>query len=266
MRANKWPIAVIGAFVFVAVLVLGWQRQAANELRGEIARQRALGRERARLTTENQRLTAAQASAEELDRLLAERKAVAQLRAQLETMQRRTTESTAARRGAMTEPPKVASLLNGNTVAYQLWQNAGAATPDAAFETVLWASAGGDIDRLVELLAFAPEARDLSAAIFAQLPAAMRKEFATPERLIAVLTAKDVPLGRAAILRQNATPTDTKVTAQIFDAAGNPKVAQFSLRAEGDRWRLVVPVNVVKRYAAALHPPLVTTLPLPTGE
>ena len=115
----------------------------------------------------------------------------------------------------------------------------------------------------VGLLAFEPEARSLAETLFAHLPETVRKEFVSPERLIAFLTAKDVPLGSATILNQYPTPTETRVSAQIFDAEGKQKIALFSLRPEGPDWRLIVPGNAVKRYSAWLVPGSVSTLPLP---
>ncbi len=260
MRTNKWPFIAIAAFTVVALAVLGWQRQTANDLRGEIARQRATARELARLSAEHQRLAAAQATAVELDRLLAERTAVAQLRKELEAMQRRveaTARATPGRSATVAEPVEPALSMIGTEVAFRLWRNAGQATSDAAFETVLWAAAGGEVDALADLLEFDTEARSKAAAIFANLPEPMRKELATPERLIALLTAKDVPLGSASIVGQFPTPVDTKVAALIFDAEGKSKVALFSMRAEGANWRLVVPGTVVEKYAAWLRAPLV---------
>jgi len=177
------------------------------------------------------------------------------LQAELDSLRRRASESAAARRTERPERAPPTPPLSGNVLAHQLWQNLGAATPAAALETALWASAGGDIDALAGLLALDPAARTEAAALFAQLPANLRQEFVSPERLVAVLTAKDVPLGSATILGQYPSPTDTKVSAQIFDAEGNQKISLFSLRLEGDRWQLVVPGNAVKRYAAWLQAP-----------
>ncbi len=257
MQTNRWPWVAIAVLALVAATALGWQRQTTAGLRGEIAGQRAQIRERATLQAEHRRLTATQATPKELETLLAERAAVAQLQAELDSLRRRASESAVVRRAERPEQAQPTPPLTGNVLAHQLWKNRGAATPAAAFETTLWASAGGNIDALAGLLALDPDARTEALALFAQLPEKLRQEFGSPERLVAVLTAKDVPLGSATILGQYPSPTDTKVAAQIFEAEGKQKVSLFSLRAEGDRWQLVVPGNAVKRYAAWLHAPLV---------
>jgi hypothetical protein len=255
MPANRRSLTLLVALVAAVATGLAWQRQTTTKLRGEIARQRAEGRGRAQLRTENQRLASAQPTAEELDALLAERAAVAQLRTELDSLRRRALASATTRQATAPKPAPVTPPLTGNVLAHPLWQNLGAATPAAAFETTLWASAGGDIDALAGLLALDPEARTEALALFAHLPEKLRQEFVSPERLVAVLTAKDVPLGSATILGQYPSPADTKLAAQIFDAEGQQKISLFSLRAEGDRWRLVVPGNAVKRYAAWLRAP-----------
>lgn len=253
MRTNRWPWLMLAALTLVVGAALVWQGHVAAGLRHEIAGLRAQARERARLEAEHQRLAAAQPTPEERATLLAERAAVTQLQAELEALRRRAAEAAAARRAEASERTQQIPPLAGNVLAHQLWQNRGAATPAATFETTLWAAAGGDIDALAALLALDPDARTEATALFAQLPAKFRHEFGSPERLVAVLTAKDVPLGSATILGQYPSSTDTKVAAQIFDAEGQQKVSLFSLRAESDRWRLVVPGNAVKRYAAWLH-------------
>jgi hypothetical protein len=209
------------------------------------------------LTSENQRLVAAQPTAQEIEKLLADRKAIARLRSELETMHRRAEAAARATTPSAAEgnPLATAPSLRGGTVAYQLWKNAGQATPDATFETVLWAAAGGELETVADLLAFDADARSRAAAVFAGLPDSIRNELGTPERLIALLVADDVPLGSAMVVAQIPTPTDTKVVAQVIDTDGTRKMSQFSLRADGNSWRLVVPRNVVERYAARLQSP-----------
>lgn len=258
MRTN------LRAFVFLAVLlltvlaVLGWQRRTANELRDELARQRAaLAEKQARQQAEQQERQQASARerAEELDRVLAERTTVARLREELAALRHRA-DGTAIARDARVAGPARPSLV-GNALTFSLWQNSGRATPAATLETGLWASVNGDIDTLTGLLLFDAEARDEAGALFARLPTALQQEFVSPERLVAVLTAKDVPLGSAAILNQYVAGNETKVAVQIFDADNKHRMALLSLRSDEGGWRFVVPANAVKRYASWLQAPAV---------
>lgn len=252
MPAGKKSFAVLGTLIVATISVLGWQHRQSNGLREEVVRQRAGAQEQARLQAENRQLIAAQMTEPELADLIARRMVGDQLRAQLATMQRREAASPPA---AVAEAKVEILSLIGNSVAARLWQNAGQATPAAAFQTTLWASATGDIDALAGLLAFDADAGREAAATFDRLPGPVQNELGTPERLIALLTAMDVPLGRASIVGQFSTPTETKVAAQLIDAEGKLKHAVFSLRADGERWRLVVPAEVVRKYAGWMRAP-----------
>jgi hypothetical protein len=254
MRPGRRAFVVLASVTAAVVAMLAWQRQVAAGLRGEIARQRDLAREKAALETERRRLMAGQPTAEEVADLIAKRLVAEQLRSRLATMRRR--EEEAARLAVASSAAEVAEPVTsmvGTTLAAQRWQNAGQATADAAFQTTLWAAAVGDVDALANLLAFDADARQQATATFDRLPTAVQNEVGTPERLIALLTAVDIPLGSAAILGQFPTPTGTRISAQLADVGGKLKAAMFTMQADGDRWRLQVPAAVVGKYSDWLH-------------
>lgn len=256
MSAHLHPILVITGLAATALVVLGWQHRMTGRLRAERDHQQtALTRLQAdrRAEQQEQQLASARARAEELDRLLAERAAVARLREELAALRHRAAAPAAVREER--PPAPVRPGLAGNALACSLWQNAGRATPEASLETALWAAANGDIDTLTGLLVFDAEAHNEATALFSQLPANLRQEFVSPERLIAVLTAKDVPLGSAALLKEYPTATETRLSVQLFDAEGKHKMALLSVRPDDAGWRFVVPANAVKRYAAWLRAP-----------
>lgn len=249
---------MIAALAVAVIALLGWQRQTADALREEIARQRDQAEERARLKAANQRLVAAQPTVEQLEELLAKQTALEQLRSQIAAVHRREEEAgraATAQRLAGAERNVAIRSLKGNSLTVEQWQNAGQATPDAAFQTTLWAAAAGDIDTLAEILVFDPEVKSRAAETFARLPEPLRNDLGTPERLVALMTALDVPLGSASILAEFPAPTETRISALLIDPEGNPKTAIFSLRADGDRWRLIVPANVARKYADTLRAP-----------
>lgn len=258
MRTNRWGFVLILMLIVTALAVLGRQRRTTAKLRSEILQQSAEASLRARLNADAQQLIAKQISREELERLRAERSAVAALRAEIETMKRRAEKiarAAAERPPTGTELNPIPPSMKDGAVSASLWKNVGEATPDAAFETALWAGVGGDVEKLASLLSFDAEAQTNAEAIFANLPASMQQELATPQRLIALLVAKDVPLGSARIWAQYGTPTDAKITAQLLDAEGKSKSVQLSLRSEADKWRFVVSGKIVERYAARLQAP-----------
>ena len=260
MRAQKRFFLAIGALAVAMLLLLGWQQRTALVLRHELALRRTEAAERSRLQAEARRLSAAQVADVEMERLRAERNAVSALRAEIETMRRRAEAN--ARPATAEGAPKMAGKnrvdrpMTEAAVPAALWKNAGRATPAAALETILWAAAGGDMATLEKGLAVDLDVGLKAEAIFRKLPAAMQRELVSPQGLIALLTAKDVPLGSAQILAQDQTPTDVKVAVHLLDEQGKMKYVLLSYRADGPKWRLVVPASAVDNYAAVLSAPV----------
>jgi hypothetical protein len=228
--------------------LLTWQRREATDLREPIAREQARLREREQLAEDNRRLAAAQPSDAEMESLVNRLTQSEQLKAQLAVLRIR--EEAAAKVAALPTATEARLSLATGPVPADRWRNAGQATAEAAFETALWAAANGDLDALAGVLVFDSAARKEADALFARLPPGARAEMATPEKMIAVLTAMDVPLGQAAITRQQAGSDATTITARLSDATGRTSVALFSLKSDGGRWQLRVPASAVRKYAA----------------
>jgi hypothetical protein len=261
MSPRKRPIVAIVVLVAGVLSLLGWQRQTATRLRREIVARTEEANQLARLVAEEKKLIDAQVSSEEMEKRRAERAAVSALLLEIEAMKRRA--ATAAHEAkqrdlAESAPREPRQSLIGNSVPASRWTNAGRATPDAAFETALWAAGGGDIESLAGLLAFDEPAQTKAEAIFANLPPGMKQELATPQRLIALLVAKDAPLGSAQIVSQSSTATGAQIDGQLMDEKGKSKQVRLSLRPEGDSWRFIVPPSAVDKYAAQLQAPPVT--------
>ena len=257
MSINQRAFAVLFGLVAIVGGLLGWQWRAANRVREAIVRYHTDAIEYDRLSADHRRLLARQVSPAELERLRADRIAVSKMLNEIEAMKRRTVtmaQATVVRNSAVREKPPVASL-QGEPVAAARWQNAGQASPAAAFQTALWASAAGDLEALTRVLEFDAETRGKASELFAQLPVALRGELGTAERLIALLIAKDIPSGSAQILVQYQSATDEKIAARVVDEAGKPKQLLLSMRAIGDSWHMVVPGKVVESYAVSLRAP-----------
>lgn len=257
MRRHLWALSVlVGAFA-LTLAGLGWQRRAGERLRREWTQRQAQIPERLQLEAEHRKLAAAQPTESDVADTLARLSVAEQLRARLAVLRRRegTTVPAAGDQGVATAAAPTVPSLAGNTIAAESWQNAGRATPEAAFQTALWAAAGGDLDSLADTMVLDPASRDQAAATFDRLPPVVQNEVGTPERLMALLTAVEVPLGNATIIQQAATldGSDMKVTARLTDVDGQPKVAVFDLRNDDNRWRLQVPADVVRKYSAWLQ-------------
>ncbi len=130
-------------------------------------------------------------------------------------------------------------------------KNAGKGTPEATAETLMWAAVGGEIETLAQALTFPPSARAKADAWFAGLSDATRKEYGSPEKLIALMIAKDADkLGGMQILGQRAiSADDVGVRMRFSDVQGNIKDDNFLLHRSSDGWRLVLPDSAVEKFA-----------------
>ena len=256
MRRPIIFFAVLTLFAGGFSVVVVWQRQTAAMLRAEVELQREQVKTRAELAANIARLRAEQISAADLQALRADHLAMVRLRGEIDGLRRRADETArvVAVKAIEAAKPREPSILEGPLPA-SAWRNAGSATPAAALETVLWAAAGGEVDALAGLLRFDAGVRARVDALFAGLPETTRAEYGTPERLIAALTARDVPQGKAKLSDTKADISgDRWMVMQISETEGKaPRGVLFSLRPEGGTWGLVVPASAVEKYAVMLE-------------
>lgn len=260
MHAPRWPYIVVGLLLVCTTATLFWQHRQSVALQVEIDRRRNDARVRAQLLAENLQLHEASLHAKDLDELQAERVAVDSLRNDLAAIELRA--QTAARKPARPLPTPWTGpglpdspLMQGEVTAAQ-WRDAGAATPQAAFESALWAAADGDVKALADLLTLHPDARAKAEDYFATLPAALKTELGSAGQLLALLTAKDVPLGSARITGMLPTnESRARLITQLTDTNGQKKNVSFNFLAENGRWRIVVPAEVVAKYRDRLSAP-----------
>jgi hypothetical protein len=255
MRRPIIFFSVLSLFAGGFSVVVVWQRQSAGGLRAEVELQREQVKTRAELAANIARLRAEQISAADLEALRGDRAALLRLRGEIDALRRRAEECArvVAAKAVEAAKPREPSILDGPLPA-SAWKNAGSATPAAALETVLWAAAGGEVDALAGLLRFDVGVRARVDALFAGLPEPVRTEYGTPERLIAALTARDVPLGKAKLFDTKADFSgDRWIQMQLYETEGKAlQGVLFSLRPEGGTWGLVVPASAVEKYAVML--------------
>ena len=83
----------------------------------------------------------------------------------------------------------------------------------------------------------------------------MREQYGTPERLIAFLASKDVPLGAAQVIvvNQVKTPADSEqVRLQLSAPDGKTRDLILRFAKQSDGWKLVVPDAAIAKYSAML--------------
>ncbi|MCX6956474.1 MAG: hypothetical protein NTV51_30445 [Verrucomicrobia bacterium] len=134
------------------------------------------------------------------------------------------------------------------------WKNGGRDTAATAIETVLWAATGGDVDVLSQGLAFTPTARTKADAWFAQLSDATKAQYGSPEKLIALMIAKDAAAvsGMQILGQKEVTPDDVGMRVRIGAENGKTKDDTFFLHRSGNGWQLLLPDQAVEKFAKQL--------------
>jgi uncharacterized membrane-anchored protein YhcB (DUF1043 family) len=249
MRTSTWPYVVIGLLVVGVAFAVWHRRTTLEQLRADVANQQSAVAERARLRENHRRLLAAQPSDAQMDETATNHALATELRAQLAEVPQRVADNLSAETRAT--PLEIVSL-EGNSVSADRWQNAGRDTPAAALQTALWAAAKGEFGELVASMSFDPEAKLQAHVAFSQLTPSLQRDLGTPERMVALMTAMDVPMGRATIIRNFSNDSGQKLAVRLTDESGENKTSVLSLQSEGGQWRFKVPVSAVTRYAEEL--------------
>lgn len=244
MRGPRWWYFAVGIWVVAGLVVFLQQWQTGIGLRGEMLALDAIRRERIQLQAENRRLVAAQFAPAELENLRADHAALTQLRGEIEALKKRA-------------PLAVTTPVEAEMLPASAWKNAGRATPEATVATALWAASAGDVEALAATLAFDGAARAHAEALFNALPETSRVQYQTPERLIALFLAKEVPLGaaQAGMAGNVVQPDVATVRLRLQPVEGPAKTVMLNLQRQDDGWKVIVPVTIVDKYGNTLKGP-----------
>ncbi|ACB73370.1 hypothetical protein [Opitutus terrae] len=246
-RNGIWTVLAVVTLGFAGVLAV--QAQRSRQLHAEIALLREEAASLRTLSAENQRLRAVQPTATEwaewrtqdAERVRCESE-IAQLRARLAA--KRAT-SHAGAPAFQPSPPMQASA----------WNNAGRGSPEAVLETALWAAAGGEVETLADTLLLDAEARTRAETLLASLPPAVRATYRTPERLVALLTAREVPLGSMQFIARMERGADVLLRVRLQQPDGSAITKSLVARGGPGDWRLVVPAGAISHFEAVLRGP-----------
>lgn len=255
MSRTPWIfIGLVGVLVAGAGTALVLQRQTERELRNQLALQQEQTRKLAQLREENRRLSADQGTKEQLIALREDRVALERLRSELETLKNRSKEPAGATAPKQSGP---ATFIPASD-----WKNAGRATPLAALETVLWAAAGGDLETLTRNLFLDAKVKAQADQLFAGLPDGLRQQFGSAERLVALMTAKDVPLGAMQPLDAKPFGTDeVAIAVRLKSPEGKITSVVLTAHRTDDGWRLKVPASALQKYTDVLRRPTAAAAP-----
>lgn len=235
---------VLAVLAVVACLAAAWRLHAGNtRLRTQIASARAQHESTARLRDDNahlsELLTRAQRdeadarraihdeAALALDTIKALEKSAEQRRADKLAKDRATAEALATNRDPMQGP-----------VLMEHCANVGRATPAAAFQTLLWAAVKGDDAAMGNLMSLTGASRGIVSALLATLPESTRKEYPTPEKLMAMMMS-DAAMNVSAFQVLNQTMSDPTHATLTVAGLTNRKM-DLSMQLAADGWQMVV--------------------------
>lgn len=231
----------LGGLAGLMVAGVVYQRQRTPEVRAELELRRSQERELAKLRVERENARDAQPTAEEQARRAEEEAELKKWKAEVERL----------RRGAASEAvTQNDEDTDGWERAAEEWKNVGAATPRAALETALWAALGGEVETLAAMLEFEPKARLAAERMLRSLPTG--GGYGTPERLVALFTAKDVAPGSARLVSETRRGEEASLRVRLTSAEGPSKSTTLTVRRTAAGWKFVVPERAVERYAAML--------------
>jgi hypothetical protein len=231
------------------VLGLGWQRLLLEPARAEREVLRDRQRDLARLRAEGERLRRDQISDAELARWRADRAAIGRLRDEVSAVQTAAEVQQQARAARAAE-----RFALGQRMASAEWRQAGAASPAAALETVLWAAAGGEVDVFAQRIQFDPAGRQAAQALWEGLAPAERARHASPAHLLAFLSIRDIPIGSATVESWGrATGMVQPVGVRLAGEGVKPRSVNLVFVRAGEEWKLHATAAAVAKYAAVLR-------------
>lgn len=245
----KRLILGLGALGLILAAAFAWQWRTNVRLQAETAVWRAEAAEAARLRDRNRQLALQQMSAAELASLRGDHAEALRLREEMDRLTQKLAEQPA--QAAEPEAPStpIADGLDREPIPASAWKNAGTGTPQSTLQTALWATAAGNLDALAETLNLDAAARAKAEALLAAQPDGIRMQYSTPERFVALLTARDVPLTSmqvsGALVREN----DAELVVNLPTPEQPGHLVKLTLSRQSDGWRLNVPGTVIDRYA-----------------
>lgn len=239
MRITRLQTAAVIALFALCSAGLIWQLEANSRLKAELAGLRQLAGENQRLRADNARLAKAHPD------LRAEQGRPSAGRAAPPAGPVSAGTAAGAGSGGRAGAPLAAGLVPVDKLG-----NAGLATPRAAWATQLWAARTGNVDLEASAITLGSRERAEVEALMPNLPAGLRSQYDTPEKLIAfALAGSPHPVGGMQILGET-DQGDDQVTLQTqWQHADDSIVHQSNVdfQRQPDGWKMVVPASIVNR-------------------
>ena len=135
------------------------------------------------------------------------------------------------------------------------WKNAGRATPSAAAETMMWATDSGNVDALAASITLDQAAREKAEAILARMSDSVRATYDTPEKLVALLLARETDIRAMQVLGESSAGDDALVNMRLMKDDGKTKEEGMQFRRTADGWRANITGKAVDKMGKKLSDP-----------
>jgi RNA polymerase sigma factor (sigma-70 family) len=155
---------------------------------------------------------------------------------------------------AMQAPPSAVASRNivDDLVKVEEIQNHGAATPAAAFQTIVWAAMQGKTDALANVLMLEPGAVEVGDAFVRQLSPDKRSIYKSANHLVALITEKEVlEKGSKMLILDTKHHDDARASVSVLlsdteKGRKHPYVKEIQLVRVGSQWGLPIRKEVVE--------------------
>ena len=274
MKSRHILWTVNGLLLVAGVGAWFWPRAEMETLHRARAALRADRDEVERLREMRGQLVASLGPAGEVEQLQSDPGELARLKEELTRLKERAAKKMVSANGEKgTSADPAAPVGAGPVVTAGEWKKAGTASPAATLETLMWAAAGGDIEAMVGAIKLDYNCRLAANAALAEMPEALRATYGTPERLVALLTMPNVPLGAMQVIKVDvSTPANTqnlemavmRVRLKSVEGTWQEKgLVLFRNPANEEGWKFSVQAAAVQEYLAMLKTPLPTPALVP---
>lgn len=135
------------------------------------------------------------------------------------------------------------------------WKNSGRATPSTAAETMMWAVDSGDIDALANSITLDQAVREKAQAILARMSEEVRRTYDTPEKLVALLLAREGDVRAMQVLGERKAGDEALVNLRLQKDDGKTKEEGIRFRRTSDGWRMTVSGKAVDKMGKKLAEP-----------
>jgi hypothetical protein len=124
------------------------------------------------------------------------------------------------------------------------FQNKGAATPAAAFQTFVWAAMKGEDATLAGMITMDSAAREKGMAVVAALPEETQEKYPTPEKLAALFFAAALTGQPSAQILEVSQSDSQHAIVQVRGLTDKVQNIPMQFGAQG--WQIVVPVGMTE--------------------